>query len=262
LKPNSFRELLKAGKPTLGTHMNTMSPAILEILGHTGMFDYVEFVAEYATFDLHDLDHYGRTSELYNLPAIIKIDQQPRTWLAQRAVGSGFQGVLFADVRTKEDAEECVRICRPETPEDGGIFGNQARRFTYPGYGGTPQYVEHLRNLIVMLMVEKRELVDNLESVLEVPGIDMLQWGGVDYSMSIGKPGQAGSPEVKAIEKKYIETAIKMGVPPRAEIGSPEQAQYYLDLGVRHFCIGWDLSILGGWWKTNGEKMRQILETA
>ncbi len=86
--------------------MNTMSPAILEILGHTGMFDYVEFVAEYATFDLHALGHYGRTSELYNLPAIIKIDQEPRTFLAQRAVGSGFQGVLFADVRTVADAEE------------------------------------------------------------------------------------------------------------------------------------------------------------
>ena len=51
-----------------------------------------------------------------------------------------------------------------------------------------------------------------------------------------------------------------MGVPPRAEIGSPDQARAYLDMGVRHFSIGTDISILHNWWKTNGEDMRNALE--
>jgi 4-hydroxy-2-oxoheptanedioate aldolase len=50
-----------------------------------------------------------------------------------------------------------------------------------------------------------------------------------------------------------------MGVQPRAEIGSIEQAQYYLDLGVKHFCMGWDMWILSGWWKTNGEQLRKLV---
>ena len=44
---------------------------------------------------------------------MIKLDQEPRTWLAQRAVGAGFQAVLFADVRTADDARACVRTVRP-----------------------------------------------------------------------------------------------------------------------------------------------------
>jgi hypothetical protein len=50
-----------------------------------------------------------------------------------------------------------------------------------------------------------------------------------------------------------------MGVPPRAEITSVAQAQYYLDLGVRHFCIGTDISILYNWWKENGENLRKTI---
>ena len=47
---------------------------------------------------------------------MIKVDQQPRKFLAQRAIGAGFQSVLFADCRTAADVEECVRAVRPETP--------------------------------------------------------------------------------------------------------------------------------------------------
>ena len=53
-----------------------------------------------------------------------------------------------------------------------------------------------------------------------------------------------------------------MGIPPRAEIGSPDQAKYYLELGVRHFCIGTDIMILYNWMKQNGEALRQTIQGA
>ena len=34
---------------------------------------------------------------------------------------------------------------------------------------------------------------DDLESLLSVPGVDMVQFGATDYSVSIGHPGQDGS---------------------------------------------------------------------
>ena len=55
MRPNKLREKLNAGEPTLGTHIHTTWPSIVEALGHTGAYDYVEFVAEYGPFDLHDL---------------------------------------------------------------------------------------------------------------------------------------------------------------------------------------------------------------
>jgi hypothetical protein len=64
--------------------------------------------------------------------------------------------------------------------------------------------------------------------------------------------GHTGMFEVRAVERRVFETALKMGVPARAEINSVDEAGYYLDLGVRHFNIATDLSILFNWWKTKG----------
>jgi 4-hydroxy-2-oxoheptanedioate aldolase len=109
-------------------------------------------------------------------------------------------------------------------------------------------------------MIEKRPAVDRLEEILSVPGIDMIQFGPADFSMSIGKAGQRRDPQVIAAERKVIETCLRMGIPPRVEIAAPEDAGPYLDMGVRHFSLGSDLSILFGWWKQNGEKLRRMLE--
>jgi len=128
------------------------------------------------------------------------------------------------------------------------------------GYGGNEEYVQALREVVVVLMIEKRSAVESLEEILAVGGIDMVQWGPADFSMSIGKPGQRRSPEVKAIERQVIETCLCAGVPPRAEIASPDEAGYYRDLGVRHFSLGNDLAILYNWLKQNGEMVRGLME--
>ena len=38
-----------------------------------------------------------------------------------------------------------------------------------------------------------------------------------------------------------------------------ESAKPYLDMGVRHFCIGTDITLIYDWMKTNGDKMRKLL---
>jgi len=262
MRRNKLRELLKSDQPTMGTHIHSTWHTLVEVVGPTDLFDYIEFVAEYAPYDLHDLDNLCRAAELYDLSSMIKVDQANRTFTAQRAVGSGFQSVLFADCRSAEDARECIRAIRPDTPEDGGYFGAATRRISYMSYGGGPEYTQALKDVVVVLMIEKQSAVDQLEEILSLTGVDMIQWGGVDYAMSIGKPGARGTPEVKAVERRVFETALKMGVPPRAEIGGVDQAKYYLDLGVRHFCIGTDIAILYNWLKENGEGLRRALSGA
>jgi 2-keto-3-deoxy-L-rhamnonate aldolase RhmA len=259
MKPNNLRKLLAAGQPTIGTRVHNTWPAIVETIGHTGVFDYVEFMAEYAPFDLYALNNFCRAAELHNLGTVIKIDQDPRTFLGQRAIGAGFQGVLFADCRSPEEVQQCVKIARPDTPEDQGTYGVGFRRFTYMNYGGTPEYVEALREVVVMVMIEKRSAVDQLDEILAIKGVDMIQWGPADYAMSIGRAGETQSPEIKAVERKVIRAALKAGVQPRAEINRVDQARYYLDLGVRHFSLGIDLSILFEWWQKNGDQLRKVV---
>lgn len=258
MRKNKIRELLNEGKPTLGTHVHSTWPSIIEIVGHTGIYDYVEFVAEYVPYDMKDLDNLCRAAQLYDLGMMIKLDYTSHQLYAQRAVGSGFDSILFADAHNVDEAREQVLSVTPDTPEEGGNFGVSMRRNSYMGYGGSPEYIQAIRDIVVVLMIEKKGAVENLEEILSLPGVDMTQWGPADYSVSVGK--QRSDPEVQAAETKVIETCLKMGVRPRIEIGTPDQARRYLDMGVRDFCLNTDIVILYNWLKENGDDMRKALE--
>ena len=262
MRKNRLRELLDADQPSLGTHLHSSWPSIVELVGHSGMFDYVEFVAEYAPYDLYALENLGRAVDLFeNMSAMMKIEQQPRTFLAIRAIGSGIQNVLFADPRTVEDVQECVQAVRAESPATGGLHGVGMRRDVGMVLeAGTPAFVQALEDSVIALMIEKASAVEDLEALLSVPGVDMVQFGPADYSMSIGIPGEWKHPKVKDAERYVIETALKMGVAPRAEISRPDEAEEYLKWGVKHFCVGTDVSILFDWFKECGGEMKQLLQ--
>jgi 4-hydroxy-2-oxoheptanedioate aldolase len=266
MRRNLLRERLDADQPTVGTHILSCWPTLVELIGHSGQYDYVEFTAEYAPFDMHDLDNLGRAFEVAGLVGMIKIEQTQYTHQAMRAIGSGFQSVLFADIRTVEDAKTAVNAVRAETTMAKGVRGRglmgvgMRRDVGVVRQGGQPAYVEALNDVVIAIMVEKKSCVDDLDAILSVPGIDMVQFGASDFSMSIGKPAQYGDAEVLAAEQKTIETALKKGLHPRVELRDPSQAAKYLKMGVKHFCIGWDVRILADWWDTKGAEMRELLD--
>jgi 2-keto-3-deoxy-L-rhamnonate aldolase RhmA len=263
MRPNRLRQRLTAGEPSIGTHLLSTWPTLVELVGQAGNFDYVEFTAEYSPFTMHDLDNLGRALELKDLGGMIKIEQTQWTHQAMRAIGSGFQSILFADLRTVADAEACVAAVRAETPGTGGRLGVGMRRDVGTVRdGGSPAYVDALNDVVIAVMVEKRECVENLDAILSVKGLDMVQFGGSDYSMSLGLTGQRDHPEVRKAERKTIETALKKGLHPRVELGDITQATPYLEMGVKHFCIGWDVRILHDWWRANGDGMRAMLKDA
>jgi 4-hydroxy-2-oxoheptanedioate aldolase len=265
MRRNLLRERLDAGKPTVGTHILSAWPTLVELIGHSKQYDYVEFTAEYAPFTMHDLDNLGRSFELMNMAGMIKIEQTQYTHQAMRAIGAGFQSVLFADIRSVEDAKVAVDAVRAETTMVRGARGRgrlgvgMRRDVGTVREGGSPAYVDALNEVVIAIMVEKKSCVDDLDAILSVPGIDMVQFGASDFSMSIGKTAQYNHPDVLAAETKTIQTALKKGLHPRVELRDPSQAQRYLEMGVKHFCIGWDVRILADWWDTKGAEMRKLL---
>jgi 2-keto-3-deoxy-L-rhamnonate aldolase RhmA len=259
VRPNRLRQLLAEGRPSIGTHLQTTWPTVVEVVGHTGRFDYIEFSGEYAPYDLHGLDNFCRAAELHGLGTMIKLDQEPRTWLAQRAIGAGFQSVLFADIRTADDVRACVRAVRPDTPTGGGTYGAADRRNSFWGEAATAPYIAALEEIVIVVMIEKREAVEQLDEILAVPGVDMIQWGPADYAMSIGRPGGWYDPEVRDVERDVLARSLAAGIQPRAEITDPSEAQAYLDQGVRHFCIGTDVHILHAWLDERGGRLAEIL---
>lgn len=263
MRKNKLRELIRQGKPTIGTHILCTWPGIVEVIGYTQEVDYVEFCAEYAPFTLYDLDNIARACELTGMSSMMKIDQEPRIFLATRALGSGIQNLLFADVRSVEDAELCIKTVRMETPEDKGFHGCHMRRsVSYLLECGNKEYVKAMHDTVIAFMIEKKPAVDNLEEILSVKGLDMVQFGPCDYAISIGVPGEFNHPKVKEAELKVIKTAIDRGIRPRVELTwgfKKKDVQKYIDLGVKDFCIGSDVEIIYGWLKENMPKVREAL---
>lgn len=260
MKTNKLRELLDANKPTLATRISSTWPVITETAASTKLYDYIEFMAEYAPFNQYDLENIARACELHGIASMIKLDYLNRGYVAQRAVSSGFQAILFTDHRTKEQVEETIRMIRPDCPQHGGTLGYINRRWI--GYrDAAPQmdFAEMASRTVANFMIEKKEAVENIADICSVPGVDMVQFGPADYSMSCGFNFKDHTDEVKEAERHVIATAIKHGVRPRAEIRMPDQAKYYLDLGVRDFSLSAELNILLTFWKNEGGVLREMM---
>ncbi len=264
MRENRLRTLLREGKPTFGTRVQSSWPTVIEAVGRSGQFDYVEFLAEYAPYDLHSLDHMGRAIELSpNFCGMIKMEQSAQWHLAVRAMSAGIQNMLFTDIRTAADAEAAVRLVRPEGPDNDYTHGMAGGRIQVDS---AADYVQYYNDAVIVIMVEKRGAVENLAEILRVPGIDMVQFGPADYGLSVGKPNRDYAtglhPEVREAREHTIKTCIAMGVRPRAEISSAAEAEYYLGLGVKDFNLSTDLGILRQFYNHEGAALREVVAHA
>jgi len=259
---NKLRGLIKEGKPSVGTHYSSTWANLVEIIGNSQQFDYAEFTGQYGPYTLHDLEHLARACEVTGMDAMIKIDQEPRTYIASRAIQAGFTAMLFADCRTTEDVRECIQSVK--LIPQGGINGLQHGRVM--GYGTVrgqrvtlSDYVKFIDDIVIAIMIETKTLADDIEEALSIPGIDMVQFGPSDFSISINRPGEGyKNPEItEAMERSY-QTAKRRGIRIRAEC-TVEEMEKWLDLGCRDFCIGSDTNTISAWAHNTGKTIRETL---
>jgi 2-keto-3-deoxy-L-rhamnonate aldolase RhmA len=261
MRRNTLRELLDAGKPSLGTRQINISPMVTEVIARTGLFDYIELSGEYTDWSLESLANFARAIEIFpGMSSMMKVEQDPRLFITTRSLDAGIQNMLFTDCRSAEEVKQCLRMVLPETPEDGGVHGAGSRRSVgYVFEGASPAWVQAQRDVVCAFMIEKASAMEQIDEILDVKGVDMVQFGPSDYSVSIGKPGTGRNPEVQNVQRNLIEKALKKGVHPRVELISLENAQDFIDMGVRHFNIGVDLRMILDWCQKNGGQMRKLL---
>lgn len=262
---NKIRELLDEGKPTIGTHMIGTWPLVVEEIGAAGNYDYVEFSAEYSPWEwMIRLEDMVRAAELVGLSTMVKIDPHPKTYLIQRSLATGVQSMLVTDCHDAKEVEEAVNAVKPE-PEGIGSL-RMSRRFSLalreqPDVKkAVEDYVKSLDEVVICIMIEKKSAVDNLEEILSVEGVDMIQWGPGDYSVTrrTGYDIPLGDEESWKTEQKVMKTALKMDIRPRIEC-EVEDMQKYIDLGAQDFCIGTD-TVYRQKWIEEGTKIRKTLE--
>ena len=260
---NTLREKLDAGKPTIGTHYLSSDPICPKSSATPGCTTTVNTAPSTSAFDMQLLYHMARAGQCGNLPLMLKPDQRSQAFWAQAAIGAGFKAVLFTDVRTVEDVQLCHQAIRADMPGVGGHMGVKLRRPALTSYN-PDGYVNDLQSVVFLIMIEKDVAVRDLDAILQEArdkGVDMNQWGPADFGFSRGNPSLMFTPEIQPFEELVIKKSIEYGVPPRIEIADVEQAKRYVQLGVRHFCIGWDRFIYQAALMKTGEGLRKIVET-
>ncbi len=258
---NKIRSLLNANRPTVATRIWSTWPTTVEAMAVTRSFDYVEFVAEYSPFTQSELENLVRAAELHGIGSMIKVDLQNRHYVAQRAVAMGFEAVLYCDHKTAEEVQETIYALSPDCRGNGHFGYPNSRWIGYLPYTDQMDHAAMVSNIVKAFMVEKQETIDNFEAICAVPGVDMVQFGPSDFSMSKGWNAKEHQQELREIEEYVIRTALAHGIAPRCECDTIEKVNYYKDLGVRHFCVGDEFRILNAYWKGTCGEVRKLADT-
>ena len=100
------------------------------------------------------------------------------------------QGIIVPHVNTRQAAEAVAKAARYWPDGHRGMAGGRAHDY---GVGASRDESTRWINsqLLVIPMIEETEAVDNLDTILMVPGVDVLHVASGDLGQSMGNPGAA-----------------------------------------------------------------------
>jgi 4-hydroxy-2-oxoheptanedioate aldolase len=131
----------------------------------------------------------------------------------------------------------------PQDDGQGGIRGMAGARASR--WGRYPNYAKEANEQVCLLVqVETRAGLDNLDAIAAVPGVDGVFIGPADLSASLGHVGQATHPEVQAAIDDAIRRIVKAGKAAGILISDEKLARHYLALGASFVAVGLDTQIL------------------
>lgn len=229
MRKNLLKEKLDNKQRVLGCNISTCAPSLVEVLALCG-FDYVFIDCEHATLGATECEHLIRTAELYNITPLLRVPMnQPELMI--RYMDSGVQGIVVPGIRTKQEAERAVRAAR-YYPR--GMRGLSPGRVSDYGLGGMSMsdYCAYANTQMLFLpSMEHIDMVNNIEEILNVDGLDGLLFGTSDLSQSLGCPGQGNHPDVQAAVEKARQACLKSGKPFGSVVRAGETPKDYYSKG-------------------------------
>lgn len=239
-----IKEKMRRGEPAIGTWMSMAHPSIAEILAMAG-YDFVVVETEHTAIDVSEV-----------LRLLIAIEQRGSiplvrlAWVdpvqAKAVLDSGAAGVLVPMVNTREEAELAVKMTKYPPLGYRGVGLARAQ-----GYGEHfDEYVRHANDdTLLIVQIEHKDAVANIEDILSVDGIDGTFIGPYDLSMSLGIPGQINHPDVVAAKKKVLDATLKRGLIAGVHFVQPRTAAAdcaaAVAAGYRFIALGTDILFLG-----------------
>lgn len=189
---NPVRQKLKNGQKTAGAFLQIPHSIPAEIFSMAG-FDWLIVDMEHAPGDYGDL--LGQLQAISGSGTVPFVRPPWNDDVAiKKILDCGAQGVLVPYVNTGAEAASAVAACRYPPVGVRGVSGsNRGAR-----YGNNiKNYLEAAnREIIVIIAIETREAIDNLDDILAVDGLDGVFIGPMDLATNLGHIGNPSHPEV------------------------------------------------------------------
>ena len=239
LQRNAFKHALAAGQLQIGLWSSLCSNIATEVIADSG-FDWILLDTEHSPNEIPSL--------LSQLQAIGRGGTTPivrPAWndmvLAKRCLDIGAQTLLFPYVQNVEEARRAVASTRyPPQGVRGVAVAARASR-----YGRTPGYLTKANSeMCVLVQVETRTALDQLEAIAQVEGVDGVFIGPSDLSASLGHLGNPAHPEAQAAMKDAVTRLKKIGKPAGILSGNEDDIRRYIDWGYLFVAVGADVGIL------------------
>lgn len=236
---NRFKAALREGRQQIGLWCSLASPISTEVVAGAG-FDWLLLDMEHSPNDLRDI--YGQLQAMAEgtASAVVRVPGDDPVTI-KRILDAGAQSLMIPNV---DDAAQARRVVAATRYAPNGIRGfSQAPRAAR--FGRIPDY--HARceaEIAVLVQVESRRALDNLDEIAAVEGVDGVFVGPGDLSTSLGYLGRQNHADVVAVIEDTIRRIRAAGKAAGILTANEELALRYAKAGTVFTAIGSDLGLL------------------
>ncbi len=239
LPVNHFKHAIAAGRQQIGLWVSLANPYSAEICAGAG-FDWILLDGEHSPNDPISVMPQLQAAAPYPVSPIVRPAWNDKV-LIKRYLDVGAQSLLIPYVQTEEEAQAAVAAIRFPTRGVRGVAGvTRASRF-----GRVADYATKAeQELCLLVQIETRLGLDNLEAITRTDGIDGVFIGPADLAAGLGHLGQQAHPEVQAAIRAAV-TCIKACGKPAGILAVDEaSARRYIEWGTTFTAVGLDAMIL------------------
>lgn len=236
---NEVKAMIQNNEVAFGLFCSIPNPLIVEMIGHAG-YHFVIIDTEHAAINPETVENMIRAAEVVGLMPFVRVSDNSNGAIL-RALDAGAKGVVVPHIRTKKDAEQAVHASRYYPLGMRSLNGGRPAAF---GKDNLTNYIERAnQEIMVILMIEDREGIENLDDILSVTGVDMVLEGAADLSQSYGIPWETRSERVKDSIETIYQKSIQYSIPFCAIPRSSEDVQTWFDKRAAALVMGDDRGI-------------------
>jgi len=226
---------------SIGSWIQIGHPAIAEIMASAG-FDWLAIDLEHSTITLREAEELIRVVDLKGIVPLVRLSSNNAEQI-KRVMDAGAHGVIVPMVNSQEQARAAVSAVKYPPMGDRSI--GLARAHGY-GVRFSTYFDWQQDHSLVVVQIEHITAVNNLESILAVPGVDAYFVGPYDLSGSLGIPGQFEAPEYLDAIREIRTVSEKLGIPGGIHIVEPDpiQLRNRIEEGYRFIAYGMDTRML------------------